>query len=180
VTPREGYAIPKDNPFVGKVNARPEIYAYGVRNPWRMSFDRETGLLYAGEVGQNLWEMVHIIKNGGNYGWNIMEGTHPFHPVENPPEFVKPIKEYPHSLGLSISGGYVYRGKSIPSLVGWYLYADYAKGQVWGLKYENGEVTGDEQLLQMRGQPSSFGEDKDGELYICDHGIGTVSKIVAE
>jgi hypothetical protein len=125
--------------------------------------------------------MVIVIPKGGNMGWNIMEGTHPFPPGSStppPPGFVPPIKEYPHSVGLSITGGYVYRGKKIPSLVGWYLYADYAKGQVWGLKYEDGKVTADAQLLQMTGQISSFGEDVDGELYLCDHGPGLVHRIL--
>lgn len=180
VTPREGYAVPKDNPFVNDSKYKPEIWALGVRNPWRMSFDRQSPhLFYAGEVGQNLWEMVHIIKKGRNYGWNIMEGTHPFRPYDNPPEFIPPIKEYHHSVGLSITGGYVYRGKKIPSLVGWYVYGDYAKGQVWGLKYENGKVVGEELLLQRANwQISSFGEDIDGELYICDHTPGLVHKIL--
>lgn len=181
VTPREGYGIPKDNPFVGRDDARPEIWAYGVRNPWRFSFDRETHLLYAGDVGQNLWEEVDIIKKGGNYGWNVMEATHDFRPrADAAKDMIPPIKEYPHTVGLSITGGFVYRGKAIPALKGWYVYGDYAKGQIWGLKYEDGKVTGDELLLQSKATTSSFGEDVDGELYLCDYSLGNVFKIVED
>jgi glucose/arabinose dehydrogenase len=177
VTPREGYAVPKDNPFVGQSGARPEIWAMGLRNPWRISFDRETKLMWTGDVGQNIWEEVDIIEKGGNYGWRIMEGLHDFKPIDSPPEMTPPIKEYKHDLGLSVTGGYVYRGRKIPSLVGWYVYGDYSSGRIWGLKYENGKLTGDQLLLQSRAQPASFGEDAEGELYLCDHN-GTVYKIV--
>lgn len=183
VTPRQGYAVPQDNPFVNNSAYKPEIWSLGWRNPWRMAFDRQAPhTLYAGEVGQNLWEMVYIVKKGGNAGWNIMEGTHPFPPNSSappPPAFVPPIKEYHHQVGLSITGGFVYRGKKIPELVGWYLYGDYAKGQLWALKYEDGKLTGDVELLHRTNwQISGFGEDLDGELYIADHGPGQVHKIL--
>jgi glucose/arabinose dehydrogenase len=165
----KAYAIPKDNPFVGREGARPEIYAYGIRNVWRIAFDRETGDLWAGEVGQNLWEEIDIITKGGNYGWNYREGTHPFGATEPPAdiELIEPIWEYDHQVGKSITGGHVYRGKELPELVGKYLYADYVTGKLWALDY-------DPQAKQVRGNYSipsdklpviSFGEDEAGEAY---------------
>jgi glucose/arabinose dehydrogenase len=177
ISPREGYVVPKDNPFVDQKEIRPEIWSSGWRNPWRMSFDRETGLLWAADVGQDKWEEIDIIEKGGNYGWRIMESFHDHQPVPNPPKMILPIKEYGHDLGLSVTGGFVYRGKKIPSLIGWYIYGDYSSGRIWGLKYEAGKVTGDELLLHSRAQPVSFGEDVAGELYLCDHN-GTVYRIV--
>ncbi|MGH7179585.1 MAG: PQQ-dependent sugar dehydrogenase, partial [Tepidisphaeraceae bacterium] len=178
VNRRNGYAVPSDNPLVGRRGACPEIWAGGLRNPWRFCFDPVTGLLYCADVGQYLWEEIDIITRGGNYGWRIREGAHPFRPVDNPPgDLVDPIKEYGHELGISITGGYVYRGRRIPSLVGWYVYGDYSSGRIWALKYENGKVTGDVELLNTRALISSFGEDSEGELYVCDH-AGSVLKIV--
>jgi len=165
-----GYRVPGDNPFVGRAGARPEIWALGLRNPWRMSFDRQTGVLWAADVGQDSWEEIDIIVKGGNYGWRLFEGSHPFiiqGPV--PDNLIMPIKQYSHRLGLSITGGYVYRGSRIPELVGWYVYGDYSSGRIWGLKYEDGKLLADEQLLHTRTQPASFGEDGAGELYLCDH-----------
>ncbi|MEM7314174.1 MAG: PQQ-dependent sugar dehydrogenase, partial [Planctomycetota bacterium] len=130
-----GYAIPKDNPFVNREGAKPEIWAYGVRNIWRLSFDRETGHLWAADVGQDRWEEINIIRKGGNYGWNLREGFHKFLPrkgkapadsVETmPDDLVEPVWEYDHDVGRSITGGHVYRGKNVPELTGKYLYADY-------------------------------------------------------
>ncbi len=183
------YGIPKDNPFVGKKEFRPEIWAWGMRNPWRFSFDRKTGELYCGDVGQNLWEEIDIIKRGGNYGWNYREAFHEF--TNTPPaglKFEDPILEYPHvatlstnhTPGQSITGGYVYRGKKIPSLRGVYLYSDFVSGTLWGLRYEKGKVTEAAPLeeLNMRTkalglvrQVASFGQDGDGELYVlCYNG----------
>ena len=180
VSTRQRYGVPPDNPFVGRRGYRPEIWATGLRNPWRFSFDRETKHCYCADVGQNLWEEIDIITRGGNYGWRLMEGTHPFRPEANMPEdLIPPIKEYHHDFGLSITGGYVYRGKQFPSLIGWYIYGDYSSGRIWGLKYEDGRVTGDAELLHSRTQPSSFGEDASGEMYLCDHN-GTVYRITAE
>src|ERR1051326_1249742 len=183
VTPREGYTVPKDNPFVARPGARPEIWTYGMRNPWRFSFDRQTGVCYAGDVGQNLWEEVDVIEKGGNYGWRPREGTHPninLHPreeVHGPA--IDPITEYGRDKGQSVTGGYVYRGKKFPALAGMYLYADYASGRFFGLRYENGKVSDSVEFKvtldgatssRNRILPSSFGQDKDGELYVCDHG----------
>jgi glucose/arabinose dehydrogenase len=197
VTPREGYAVPKDNPFVGREGARPEIWCYGVRNPWRFSFDRETGLLYAADVGEDRWEEINIINKGQNYGWSEREGWYKFNRTPRgkdepkptaPPEVVEgftgPIKNYWHDIGMSITGGYVYRGQAIPSLRGWYLYGDYSKGTIWGLKYDGQKVTGDATLkIQNEKEvrpmlPSGFGEDDDGEIYICSHQDGKIWKIV--
>lgn len=173
------YGIPQDNPFVNDPKFAPEIFAWGLRNPWRFSFDRQTGICYCADVGQNLWEEIDIIEKGGNYGWRFREGSHKFSRDRNPPDdLIDPIKEYHHDLGLSVTGGYVYRGSKSPALVGWYLYADYSSGRIWGLKYENGRVAADDLLLHSRAQPSSFGEDFRGEVYLCDY-AGTIYQIVA-
>ncbi len=135
----KNYAIPKDNPFVGRAGARPEIWAYGIRNIWRMAFDPKTGRLWAGDVGQNLWEEIDIITKGGNYGWNLREGLHPFGAkgVGPRPELIDPIWEYyHHETGKSITGGTVYRGPRLPELNGAYLYADYVSGRFWALRYD--------------------------------------------
>ena len=190
VTPRQGYVVPKDNPFVGVPGYRPEIWATGLRNPWRFCFDQQTGLLWAADVGQDLWEEVHLIEKGGNYGWRIREGMHGLHPdPKSKAKLTDPIFEYSHNgTAASITGGYVYRGKKIPSLQGWYLCADYSTGRIYGVKYENGKVLAGGALVDPRDpargngqratQPSSFGEDADGELFLCDAN-GPVYRIVA-
>ena len=164
------YAIPSDNPFARRPNyARGEIWAYGLRNPWRVSFDRETGTCWAGDVGQNTWEEIDIIRRGGNYGWNLREGQHPFGPGgftanEN---LIEPIWEYHHDVGKSVTGGSVYRGKQIPALAGGYVYADYVSGQVWALWYdaEQAAVTANRTLREKGSPVLTFGEDDQGELY---------------
>ena len=172
----QNYAIPKDNPFVGRMAknqliARPEIYAYGIRNIWRMAFDRETGKLWAADVGQNLWEEIDLIAKGGNYGWNLREGKHEFAPnsTSNGPGMIEPIWEYDHEVGKSITGGVVYRGKKLPELAGHYLYADYVSGRIWALKYDEAKKA----VVANRTIPYagaalpviSFGEDEAGEVY---------------
>ena len=165
----KAYAIPKDNPFVDRPGARGEIWAYGLRNIWRMSFDRETGELWGGDVGQNLWEEIDLIIKGGNYGWNIREGFHPFleKPTEDP--LLDPVVEYPRSEGLSITGGYVYRGRKNQKLIGVYIYADYVSGKIWGLRHADGKLIAHREIYtpQRRRFISSFGETEAGELYIC-------------
>ena len=165
------YAIPEDNPFVEHAEARPEIYAYGLRNAWRFSFDDPArggdGALWAGDVGQNQYEEIDLIVKGGNYGWNVREGTQAFKRGKMQPDFVDPVIDYPVSDGKSVTGGYVYRGQAIPALQGAYVYADYASGRVWALKYDakRERVLWNRQVLQVT-SPASFGVDKDGELYI--------------
>jgi glucose/arabinose dehydrogenase len=174
-----GYAIPKDNPFVGRDGAKGEIWALGLRNAWRFSFDRQTGELWAGDVGQNTWEEIDVITKGGNYGWRVREGAHPFNPRkgEKPADMIDPIVEHPRSDAQSITGGYVYRGKAIPALVGAYVYGDYVTGNIWALRREEGKPARPEKLAQMYGGLSSFGEDKNGELYAVAL-AGYVYKIV--
>lgn len=165
------YTIPPDNPFVGRADAKGEIWAYGLRNPWRFSFDRCTGRLFLADVGQNRWEEVDLIEKGGNYGWNIMEGAHCFRPPTgcNTTGLKLPIAEYDHSLGCSITGGYVYRGKQYADLVGRYFFGDFCSGRLWALtETASGSWTMTE-LLQTGLSISSFGEDQEGELYIVDY-----------
>ena len=165
----KNYAVPKDNPFVGKKGAKPEIWAYGIRNIWRMSFDRGTGKLWAGEVGQNLYEEINIIEKGGNYGWNLRESFHPFGPkgVGHNKDMKDPIWEYHHDIGKSITGGGVYRGKALPELDGHYLYADYVTSKIWALKYDEkaGRVTANRSIKDPARPILSFGEDEAGEWY---------------
>jgi glucose/arabinose dehydrogenase len=163
------YAIPKDNPFVDRKGARPEIWAYGLRNVWRMAFDRPTKTLWAADVGQNLYEEIDLITPGGNYGWNLREGLHPFAiaGVGHRKDLIEPIWEYHHDVGKSIIGGLVYRGKEFPELDGAYLYADYVSGKIWALWYDpaKGRVVAN-RPIRDRGLPiMSFGEDSKGEAY---------------
>lgn len=175
------YAIPKDNPFPD--GATPEIYAYGLRNVWRFSFDRKTGSLWAGDVGQNLWEEIDIIRRGGNYGWRIREGMHDFNvPSGGIPaglKLIDPVVEHHHREAISITGGYVYRGKKIPALSGRYIYGDYGSGLIWGLDAADAEA-GREVKPTYLGEAraiASFGEDRDGEIYIVSLG-GRIMKFV--
>jgi glucose/arabinose dehydrogenase len=165
------YGIPKDNPFVGVDGARPEIWAYGLRNVWRMSFDRSTGELYAGDVGQNQYEEVDIITKGGNYGWNPREALHAFpggQAGKFGSDYIDPVAEYPHSEGVSITGGFVCRGKNAGALDGVYLYADLVSCRIWGLRAEKGKlVAGPEVLHTTRNHlPTSFGQANDGTVYL--------------
>ena len=168
------YAIPADNPFVGGASGiREEIYAYGLRNPWRISFDGETGRLWAGDVGQNAWEEIDVIEAGKNYGWDVMEGTHCFEPDTGCDEsgLEAPVWEYSHDDGRSVTGGFVYRGTRVPELAGKYVYADYISGLVWALAYDEASGTAsNEELLDAGLSISSFGVDEAGELYALDYG----------
>jgi glucose/arabinose dehydrogenase len=175
------YAIPPDNPFVDDPAARPEIWAYGLRNPWRFSFDRETGDLWIADVGQNAWEEVNFqaadSPGGENYGWSIMEGNHCFEASDcDTAGLVRPIAEYDHSQGVSVTGGYVYRGEAAPDLHGVYLYADYGSGYLWGFyRGEGGEavVAGP---IETGLNISSFAEDAAGEVYVTAFD-GTVYRV---
>lgn len=163
--PGLAYGIPPDNPFVGVPNARGEIWAYGLRNVWRFSFDRQTGELWAGDVGQVKWEEIDLIQKGGNYGWNAWEGNHPFKPAGRAGPFEKPVVEHPRGEARSITGGYVYRGKKIPSIHGAYVYGDFVTGLIWCLRYDGHRVTEHRYIANVP-SISSFGEDKNGEIYI--------------
>lgn len=166
------YGIPPDNPFAGNTKGfKEEIYSYGLRNPWRLSFDFVTGWLWAGDVGQNSWEEIDLIKKGENYGWRVMEGNHCYHPSPcNTTGLTLPVWEYGHDHlgGCSITGGYVYRGKKNPELIGKYLYGDYCTGRIWALRYDGEHAATNTLLLQEDVNISSFGIDKDNELFICD------------
>ncbi len=165
------YSIPPDNPFVNKPGARPEIWAYGLRNPWRFSFDKNTKMLFAGDVGQNKYEEVDIITKGGNYGWRILEGNHDYNVPAGTDRssLIAPIHEYSHDVGISITGGYVYRGNAIPALKGLYIFGDY-NGKTFML-IPNGKKW-DSAPLELTGRPAenlqilSWGEDEQGELYM--------------
>lgn len=179
------YTIPPSNPFFGFGNARNEIWAYGLRNPWRFTFDRANGDLWIGDVGQDLYEEVDLqpatSMGGENYGWRKMEGFHCYNPPTNctDPSFTMPVLEYPHLQGAcSISGGYRYRGTQIPSLQGAYLYGDYCTGTIWSAT-STGSAWTSKTLLTTTLRISSFGEDVSGELYVLDVVKGIVYRIAA-
>lgn len=170
------YQIPPDNPFA-KDGGRPEIFAYGLRNPWRWSFDWETGDLWLADVGQNAWEEINIIKRGGNFGWNLREGAHCYSGDCKAPGLIEPVAEYSHKDGCSVTGGYVYRGDVISALQGVYLFGDYCSGKIWGL-FPTGDGRYHRQLLiESTLNIASFAEDRVGEIYIVDLG-GKVFKVV--
>lgn len=169
-TPGREYAIPANNPFLQRESARPEIYAYGLRNVWRMSFDRQTGQLWAADVGQDLWEEINVIRSGGNYGWSIREAVYGFGNLtsSNPDVPRDPIWEYDHQVGKSITGGLVYRGRAIPQLAGQYVYADFVTGKVWALNYDHqrGRVVSNKAIASDRMPVLAFGDDEQGEIYL--------------
>ncbi|GAA4596048.1 MULTISPECIES: PQQ-dependent sugar dehydrogenase [Streptomyces] len=175
------YAIPEDNPFADDPDARGEIWSYGLRNPWRFSFDAGSGDLLIGDVGQSDWEEIDWAPasspGGENYGWSQMEGTHPFRGGTEPANHVPPIHEYDRTgLGCSVTGGYVYRGEAVPGLAGQYVYSDYCDGTLRSLEIEDGRVTGEHDLGVNGGEVVSFAQDGDGELYVLAIG-GTVSRV---
>ena len=176
-----GYAVPEDNPLVGTAGAREEIWAYGLRNPWRFSFDRSTGDLYIADVGQNAYEEINFqpasSQGGENYGWNVMEGMHCFIPADcDTGGLTLPVAEYAHGAGdCSVTGGFVYRGERYPELQGIYVYGDFCSGRIWGLRQAD-DAWENELLLESGLQISAFGEDEDGELYVADYG-GAVHRI---
>ncbi|WP_345244545.1 PQQ-dependent sugar dehydrogenase [Nibrella saemangeumensis] len=181
-TEKGNYGIPADNPFKGnRDGVREEIYAYGLRNPWRISFDNQ-GRLWAGDVGQNELEEIDIIEKGGNYGWRLTEGRDCYNPKNNCDQgnLVGPVWQYPHENGnVSVTGGVVYRGKAQPDLQNKYIYADYASGRVWALTYNGTKATDNQVLVNRAGTISAFGEDANGEMYLLDHGSGRVLKLAS-
>jgi len=168
------YSIPEDNPFVDIKGACPEIWAYGLRNPWRICIDSKTGDLWAGNNGQDLWETVHVVRRGENYGWSITEGNYPFQPnrQKGPTPIVPPTIEHPHSEARSLTGGHVYYGTKHPKLYGHYIYGDYSTGMIWAAKYDGTTVTSHFLAARTSLQISGFGVDHDGELLIVDYGSG--------
>jgi uncharacterized repeat protein (TIGR03806 family) len=180
--PEDGrlYSIPKDNPFAGRKDARGEIWSFGHRQVWKFSFDNQRRL-WAGEVGQDLWEMIYIVQRGGNYGWSINEGKHPFRPdrVKGPGKFQQPIVEHPHSDFRSVTGGYVFQSDRLPELKGSYIYGDYDTGKLWSLKYENGKVLEHQQLADTQIRIVEFAQDAAGEVYLVDFAGGGLHRIVA-
>ena len=178
----EPYTIPADNPFVGDPNVRDEIWAIGLRNPWRYAFDRLTGDLYIADVGQNVYEEVNLQRaaqgGGQNYGWPIMEASHCF-PADaqcDQTGLTLPLLEYDHSQGCSVTGGYVYRGEEFPGIEGAYIFGDYCSGKIWGVAAQ----AGSQQVVELADadvQLSSFGEDEQGELYLLDMGSGVLYKL---
>ncbi len=166
----KNYGIPSDNPFVNVSGVRPEIFAHGLRNPWRIAFDSKSGRFWCGDVGQELWEEVNVISKGGNYGWSNREGSHSFGNRPNVPGVGKPIEpvwEYDHSVGKSITGGRVYNASRVKELAGKYIYADYVSGSVWALTYDpaTGKATRNEQVIEKGIPVLAFGEDQNGEVY---------------
>jgi glucose/arabinose dehydrogenase len=175
------YSIPPRNPFIGKKEFRSEIWAFGLRNPWRFSFDRKTGDLYIADVGQNKYEEIDFqpasSAGGENYGWNIMEGTHCYRSGNcDTAGLMMPAAEYDHSKGCSITGGMVYRGKEFPGLQGIYFYSDYCSGRIWGLGKSN-DAWQNRELLKSGAAVSTFGEDEQGNLYVADYSAGVLYKI---
>lgn len=170
----KNYAVPKDNPFVGMAGVRPEIWAFGFRNPWRMSFDRQTGDLWLGDVGWELWEMVHKIEKGGNYGWSIKEGPNVVKPDQKPgPTPIRPAAiELPHTIACSVTGGYVYRGKKFPELIGAYVFGDWETRRIWAARFSADRVKEMPEITRPNIRVSAFGEDNAGELYFVDYDSG--------
>lgn len=187
VDPSTGTSIPADNPFAG--NARcvqgsggadcPEIYAWGLRNPWRMSFDATTGKLWAGDVGQSSWEEIDVIALGSNYGWDEREGAHCFEPATGcATNSVDPVSEYDRSVGTSVTGGFVYRGSAIPDLVGWYVFGDFGSGRLFAIPEGSATLTVPEILEDTSFQIVSFGQANDGELYFLDFSSGAIYRLI--
>jgi len=177
------YGFPADNPFIHEPDfwensVRKEIWAYGLRNPWRFSWDRETGQMWAGDVGQDKWEEIDLIVKGGNYGWGVREGAHHFKPGPEGARYLDPVMEYPHNtnllseaafpehtIGACVIGGYVYRGARQPSLRGIYIYGDYVLGTIWGFRYANGKVVADGTLFGTTEKHQQLRPRPGGELY---------------
>jgi glucose/arabinose dehydrogenase len=179
----EAYGIPADNPFRKVSGARPEIWAYGLRNPWRFSFDPSTGDMYIGDVGEGKWEEVDFqpggSRGGENYGWRLLEGSYEFKLPDgyDTKGLTFPVVEYSHDDGCSVTGGYVYRGKQSPGINGTYFFSDYCSGKLWGLRKKAGGSWEWTKFLDTGLNVSSFGVDESGEIYILDFGKGGVFRL---
>jgi uncharacterized repeat protein (TIGR03806 family) len=165
------YSIPSDNPFVGQASVRPETWAYGLRNPWRMTTDPKSGHIWVGNNGQDMYEQAYLIERGANYGWSVFEGSHPFYPQRQlgPTPHTKPTVEHPHSEARSLTGGVVYYGNKLPELVGAYVYADYSTGKIWGVKHDGTKILWHQEIADTAFQISAVTLDADGELLVVDH-----------
>ena len=174
------YAIPADNPFIKTPGARPEVFAYGLRNPWRFGFDRATGNLWVGDVGWELWESIFCAKAGTNCGWSITEGPNPVHPMgaRGPTPITKPAFSLSHAEACSITGGYVYHGKKLPALDGQYLFGDWQTARVWAAACKGDQLEPYKQIAQTDLRIVSFGENPDGEPLLVDHGGGGLWQLV--
>ena len=180
-TPKRNYAIPPDNPFLKTPKARPEVWAYGFRNPWRMSFDRPTGDLWVGDVGWELWEMIYRVKSGGNYGWSVMEGPQPVRPesTRGPTPISPPAIALEHTEAASITGGVVYRGKKLKDLYGTYIFGDWVTRKLWGTKFDGEKKVSHQEIAQGNQRVIAFGVDQDQELYFLHHEeVGTLHQLV--
>lgn len=179
--PAEGkrYGIPRDNPFLQIPDARPELWAYGFRNPWRLCFDARTGDLWVGDIGQDLWEMVHVVQRGANHGWSVHEGGQPFYPLRprGPTPISPPTIQHHHTEARSITGGVVYYGAKFPDLVGAYLYGDYSTGKIWGARYREGKITWQRELADTTLQILAFAQDPAGEVLIIDY-TGEIHRLI--
>jgi uncharacterized repeat protein (TIGR03806 family) len=165
------YSVPEDNPFVGQAGIVPETWAYGLRNPWRITVDPQKGHVWVGNNGQDLWEQVYRVEKGANYGWSVYEGSHPFYPNRKmgPHPLTKPTVEHPHSESRSLTGGVVYYGSRLPELRGAYIYGDHSTGKIWGVKHDGENVTWSRELADTPFNITAFALDAEGELLIADH-----------
>ena len=180
------YDIPPGNPNAANAKCAqgfgsapcPEIFAWGLRNPWRFSFDPVTGKLWAGDVGQSAWEEIDVIEVGDNYGWNVREGAHCFSPPSGcSTAFRDPVTEYDRGLGVSVTGGYVYRGTAIPDLVGWYVFGDFGSGRIFAIPEDSADGVVPDELLDTGHNIVTFATGVDGELYFADYSVGTIHKV---
>ena len=180
--PGKNYSVPKDNPFVDRADARPETWAYGLRNPWRLSFDRRTGQLWCGNNGQDLYETAYLVRRGDNYGWSRYEGSHPFQTARKagPTPLTSPTVEHHHSEARSLSGGLVYHGDVLPALEGAYIYGDFSTGKIWAVKHDGQRIQWHEEIADTSFQITGFGLDLHGNLIVVDHSTGFYKLVPAE
>src|SRR5439155_14577348 len=172
------YSVPKDNPFVGLKDARPENWAYGLRNPWRLTIDEKSGQIWVGNGGQDLWETAHLVRGGENYGWSVYEGSHPFYINRKlgPTPVVLPTIEHSHSESRSLTGGVVYYGKEFSELDGVYVYGDFSTGKIWGARHDGKRVTWQAELANTEIQITAFAVDQQGRLLIADY-LGAIYRL---